>query len=220
MNIFLIEDNIDLNKNIATTLKLLGHTVSTYTDGKIALKNISQQQDLYIIDIMIPNINGLLLLKKIKEVCKDTPCFIMSGDTKTETITSAYEIGADDFLKKPFDLEELEAKIRKMAKSKDNIVCLSENCKYDLTKQILYRDGKPVDFTRKESRLLNILIKSIGHTVATKDIETYVWGPGYTKGHTRQLVSKIRKKLPCDIIKNHAGNGYKIEKCNKMNLQS
>lgn len=212
MNIFLIEDNVDLNRNIEVALTALGHNISAFTDGQQALNNISKEFDLYIIDIMIPHVNGLLLLKTIKKLNSEIPCFIISGDTEIDTIINAYEIGADDFIKKPFDLQELEAKIRRISKYIDSLIQLTKSCYYDLDKKVLFVDNEAVELTNKENNLLYLLVKNIGTTVPTIEIENFVWGESLHNGHTRQLVSKLRKKLPCDIIKNHAGNGYKINK--------
>jgi len=211
MQIFVVEDNKDLNDTIVAILELKGHKCLTFTDGQNALDNISKIFDIYLIDITLPNINGLVLVEKIKESYPDTPCFIISGDNNIETIAKAYDIGVDDYIKKPFDVRELLIKIEKVADKNKNIVQLTEECFYDLYKKSLVYKNVELSLTSKENILLYLFVKNINYTVSKEAIEFYVWGENIGNGYVRQLVNKLRKVLPCDIIKNHVGKGYRIE---------
>ena len=212
MNIFLVEDDQTLNKIIADNLVALGYKVSTFSDGQKAFENINNTFDIYLIDVNIPNINGLELIRQIKLLNMNSKIFIISGDTNIETIVKAYDLGCDDYIKKPFDIREIAAKINHTLSQSSQIIRLCDECTYDPTTSHIYHNNKEILLTNKETLLLDILIKNIGKTVSNEEIEPYVWGEIVGNGYIRQLISKLRKSLPCHIILNHASNGYRVEK--------
>ncbi len=216
MNIFLVEDDNTLNELITKNLEALGYSIITFTDGQKAFDAIYKQFDIYLIDINLPSVNGLELIKQIKLSHTNAKIFIMSGDTNIETILEAYTLGCDDYIKKPFDIREIIAKINNSLINTPNIVVLSLNCIYDINNKVVLYKNHELQITNKETLLLDILIKNIGKTVNNYMIENYVWGDEVGNGYVRQLVSKLRKSLPCDLIKNHSSNGYKIEKFNNV----
>jgi DNA-binding response OmpR family regulator len=213
MKIFLVEDNEELNGFITDTLEKLNYSVKSCRDGANAFKVVEDFFDLYIIDINLPNVNGLELVKKIRSVNIDAKIFIISGDDNIDTILKAYDLGCNDYIKKPFDLREVIAKINIMFKDKlEKKLKLTNECYYDTDDKVISFDGKSITLTPKEASLLNILIENFGKSVSNKDIEMAVWGKTSQNSHVRQLVSKLKKTLPCgsDIIQNHSSNGYKI----------
>lgn len=115
MNILLIEDDITLNDTIAEYLKFKGDDIESLEDGDKAIEIIdSKVFDLYIIDINIPNINGLDLLKYICQKDTKTPIIIITASLELENFKTAYKSGCDDYIKKPFYLEELDIRINKL----------------------------------------------------------------------------------------------------------
>jgi DNA-binding response OmpR family regulator len=213
MKIFLVEDNEELNGFMTETLRNIGYNVVSCKDGANAFKLVEDIFDLYIIDINLPNINGLELVKKIKSLKGNLKIFIISGDDNIETILKAYDLGCDDYIKKPFDLREIVAKINIVFKDKlTNQVKLTDDCYYDIKKRVVNYKEKNVTLTKKESALLNVLVKNIGKSVTNEEIELAVWGKNFENSHVRQLVSKLKKVLPCkDIIQNHSSLGYRID---------
>lgn len=212
MKVFLVEDDQILNEAVSSALEGLGFEVDSYLDGQSAFDNISNKYQVFLIDINLPHINGLELVKRVKKYNNDAKVFILSADINIDTITQAYDIGVDDYLKKPFDVRELLAKLDIVKKEDGQKIKLYKNCEYDLEKQVFYYNSKDIKLTKKESALLHILVSNIGQTVENDKIERYVWEEDMGSGYVRQLVAKLRKKLPYDIIQNHAGNGYRIEK--------
>ena len=212
MKIFLVEDDHELNKSITSTFNALGYKVATYMDGKEAFDNINMDYDIFLIDINLPNINGLELVKQIKKINIDAKIFIMSADINIDTIVYAYDLGCDDYIKKPFDIREIHAKINAAYSKSSQTIHLSDYCTYNpIKKELVYKD-ESIRITNKESLLLDVLAKNIGKVVTAEHIEHRVWGELAGNTHVRQLVSKLRKSIPCDIIKNHVANGYLIEK--------
>jgi len=213
MRIFLVEDDKILNDIIVSSLKGIECKVSSFNDGIEALDNIHSGFDLYLIDINLPNVNGFEILKKIKQCKPDANIFIMSGDVDINTILNAYNTGCNDFIKKPFDVREIVAKIQNSVKEDEDEVALAHNGKYIRSEKTIQFGSKPViKLTKKEMALLDILIKYRGKSANNEAIEEYVWKQKDSdKGYVRQLVSKIKTKLPYkDLIENHNSTGYKI----------
>jgi len=211
MKIFLVEDDELLNDIIVTTLEGINYEVSSFNDGKKALDNIHAGYDLYLLDINLPHVNGLELLKKIKSVNSEANIFILSADIDIKTVLSAYNTGCNDFIKKPFDIREVVAKIKNSLKEEPVEVPLVHNGMYYKNEKIITFGSKTVKLTKKEVLLMDILIKYRGKNVNNAQIEAYVWGENNLGGYVRQLVSKIRSKLPYkDVIENHTSSGYKI----------
>lgn len=121
MKIFLLEDDYSLNEAITEIIELESYIVDCFYDGEIAFNSISNEYDLYILDINIPNINGLDILEKIKEININSKVIIISANINIELIKEAYLLGCDDYLKKPFDTEELILKINRYANKPKNI---------------------------------------------------------------------------------------------------
>lgn len=213
MRIFLVEDNEELNGFMTETLQNIGYNVVSCKDGANAFKLVEDIFDLYIIDINLPNINGLELVKKVKSLKENLKIFIISGDDNIETILKAYDLGCDDYIKKPFDLREIVAKIQIIFKDKlTDQVKLTDDCYYDFKKRVIYYKDKNVALTKKEAALLNVLVENMGKSVSNEEIEMAVWGKTFENSHVRQLVSKLKKALPCkDIIQNHSSLGYRID---------
>ena len=113
MKIFLLEDDYSLNESIKEIIELENHTIDNFYDGEVAFNNFSNDYDLFILDINVPNIKGLELLKIIKNTNFRTKVIIISANININLIKEAYDLGCDDYLKKPFDLEELVLKINR-----------------------------------------------------------------------------------------------------------
>lgn len=212
MKIFLVEDDENLNQAINRTFSNLGFEVTSFDDGKDAFTNISSQYDLFIIDVNLPNVNGIELLKKIKIVNKDANVFVISAQNDIEVIIKAYNFGCTDFIKKPFDIREILLKIEYTLTPMPTIVKF-KNCsssQYNLKENIFTYKKNDIKITQKESKLLEVLIKNANKAVSNEEIAEFVWNKKDNPGHVRQLVAKLRKKLPCDIIESHTLNGYRV----------
>ncbi len=135
MNILLIEDDLTLNELITDYLKLNGNSVVSLEDGMNAIDTINKTNfDLYIIDINIPHINGLEIVKYIRQKDISTPIIMITASMELENFKTAYKNGCDDYIKKPFYLEELEIRIDKLLSKKSNgnsLIKISDTITYD-----------------------------------------------------------------------------------------
>jgi DNA-binding response OmpR family regulator len=212
MKIILIEDDIYLNTLICDVLMSQGYEVDAFADGLKALKAIGKDYDLYIVDLSLPNVGGFEISKKIKEVSGTAPIIVISAEDNIDIILQAYDLGCQDYIKKPFHVKELLAKVSLILQTKPlSQIKLTKNCSYDTKSKLLVVDGAVVPLTQKETMMLHLLVMNMGMTVSNEEAEKYIWGDHLGNGYVRQLISKLRKKIGCVQIFNHSGNGYRLE---------
>jgi len=215
MRVLLVEDDIPLNTTITNFLNSLDYKVVSIFDGNTAIDNIDNTDfNLYIIDINIPNINGLDIVKYIRQKDINSPIIIITASLELENFKIAFENGCSEYIKKPFYLEELEIRINNLLESKENIITISDKIMYDMEYEELQVDNKTILLRKKERKLLTILLKNLNHTVQTDIINSYVWENEIRENYPlRQLVNELRKKL--DLTKNYIvsdiGIGYRFE---------
>lgn len=214
MKILLVEDDIQLNTTISNFLKLKDFEVISLCDGDKAIDLIDEIKfDLFIIDINIPNVNGLELVQYIRNKSILSPVIIITASLELENFKKAFENGCNEYIKKPFYLEELEIRIDNLLKKEEQIIEITENMSYDIEYEELIKDEEVVKLRKKERRLLTILLQNMNKVVSTEAIENYVWENEVREVYPlRQLLSEIRKKVDDkEFIKSAKGLGYKIE---------
>jgi DNA-binding response OmpR family regulator len=218
MNILLIEDDITLNSTITDYLKFNGNEIVSLEDGDKAIDIIDKTNfDLYIIDINIPNINGLDILKYIRQKETLSPIIIITASMELENFKIAYQNGCDEYIKKPFYLEELEIRIDKLLSKKsekNSIVKISYNITFDMEYEELVIDGSQKRLRKKEKRLLSLLLQNINKTVSNEIIENYVWENEIKESYPiRQLINDLRKEFDNgeNFIFSDRGLGYRFE---------
>jgi len=209
-SVLLVEDDLQLAKIVKKILESKDFIVTMVTDGAEALEYIKNRDyDFYLIDINIPNVNGLELVKYIKELNKEGKIIMITASVEEYNFKKAYEYGCDDYIKKPFHLTELEVRInRLMNKSEIEF----DEYKFDFNSQDLYKNKELINLRRKEKKLLYLLLKNKNHTVDNQKIIDFVWSDSKTKNPSvRQLVNELRKKFEKDYIKTVVGVGYRFE---------
>ncbi len=210
MKLMLVEDEYLLNKTIKTYLKSRGFEVESFLDGLAAIDSIGFGYDLFIIDIDIPQVNGIDILERIRTLYPTVPVIMISATINMGMITKAYTKGCSDYLKKPFDIKELELKIMAFTRSVGKEVELGPDLYYNKQAHQLRYKHELIVLTSKEHVLLHLLLDNCGRIVLHEQIETAVWGSNTDSAHLRQLVNRLRKKLPVDVIENRIGEGYMI----------
>lgn len=210
MRILVLEDNDSLAEIISEVLIQKGYMVDLFKDGLDVLDNILNGYDCFILDINVPNIDGLSILKEIRDYSLDTPVIIISSHIELENIKSAYIKGCNDFLKKPFYIDELIIKIDLLCQRK-NIFTFSDGYYFDNNQELLFdKNSKEIDLTKKERLFLVLLLKNNNQSTTIENIQEYVWqGEATSIMSVRSLVKRLRQKLPQDTIitKN---NAYRI----------
>ena len=214
MKVLIIEDDVQLNIAIGEFCKLKSFESVSIKDGLLALEQIDNGHfDLYIIDINIPRINGLDLLKHIRKTDLDTPIIIITASLEIQNFSTAFENGCSEYIKKPFHLKELDVRINNLlALNKPVIITLNDELTYELNKEEFTYQNKPVRLRYKEKRFCAILMKHINMVVSNEMIHDYVWEGEIKETYPlRQLLVELRKKLPSDIIQTKIREGYIIE---------
>ena len=214
--ILLLEDDLILQEIIEEYLVENGYTVDSFFNGEEALdKILSSSYDMLLLDVNVPEINGFEIVEYIKkELKKTTPVIFITSLTEAKNLEKAFDIGANDYLKKPFDLDELKIRIEhhlsKFVKS-DSVEI--GDIIFSPKKQILIVDGKEVKLKSKESLILQFLLEQNGDIVSVDDIIFNIWGENDipTYATIRTYIKNLRKALGSDIIENVKGDGYRIK---------
>lgn len=216
MKILLLEDDFSLNKVITTYLRSQGFFVNAFTNGDEAVKQLLQAQyDLCILDVNVPHIDGHDVLEFIRKENITTPVIMMSAMTDMQTITKSYDNGCDDYLKKPFEIEELMLRIRYALKhtmpDTEHLVSLNYGYFFDAKAMVLLKNDKSIDLSAKEQLMLALFVSNLGKTVTTQMLRDYVWnGEEIEAVSMRSIVHKLKAKLKSGMIINLRGIGYKL----------
>lgn len=217
MKVLLLEDDGILNEILEEFLESIGYKVSSFYDGQEALENIYDKNfDLLILDINVPLINGFELCKNLKENSFDIPTILITASKTPDDIKLGFNSGADDYIKKPFSLEELEARIDNLKRLKNinNIekVYINEKISYDPSLKELKKDGKSFFLSKTESKVLEYFISNKDKVISIEEISLNNWS--YTdmplETTIRTYIKNLRKILGKESIINHKGFGYKL----------
>ncbi len=213
VKILLLEDNKRLNETIVKRLEIKGFEVHSFVDGEEAYNAIDNGYICFILDINVPSLDGTELLKRIREYNMDTPVIIISSTVELDVIKNSYSYGCNDYLKKPFFIDELEIKIEKLCHFDKDIIEITKNYKFNFKDSLLEIDGKSEHLSRKERLLLNLLLAQRGKVVSFDTIQAIVWEGNYASiDSIRSLVRRVRKKIPIDCIETAVDVGYFLKK--------
>ena len=218
MKILLLEDELMLRSSIEEYLEALGHRVIAFGNGEEAYEAIKKEAfDLLLLDINIPKMSGLSLLKALNEIEHAFPTIFISANVDIDDISQAFELGASDYLKKPFHLKELGLRIDKIKKESaiKNLKHIILNSKYVFSKeeQMLFYNNNVQVLTKKQLQIVTLLSENMGVVVDFEKFRTYVWNDEpIDNASIRAEISRFRKLLKEDFIINLKGVGYKIEK--------
>ena len=217
----LVEDEKDLNNIITKHLKKNNFSVDSVFNGEEALEYLEYgAYDLIILDIMLPKVNGYEVIKKLRENKNETAVLMLTARDSIEDKIKGLDLGADDYLIKPFDFGELLARIRALVRRKygntSNTMEIDDLC-IDIAKKTVVRGGKNIELTGKEYEVLEYLIQNKGHVLSRDKIRDSVWDYGY-EGESNiidVLIKNIRKKIDIGdskpIIHTKRGLGYVLK---------
>lgn len=218
MRILVIEDEEILLNDLCKGLKIKGYAVDQAEDGKKGYQMaIDEEYDLIILDLNFPEMDGLELLSKLRKEKNQIKVLILSANHQLETKLSGFELGASDYLTKPFHFEELEARIRillnrqfiqQTTKLKYHELCM------DTLKRTVTVKGQDVHLTAKELAILEYFLLHEGSLITQQDIIEHVWDgdsdpfSNSIRVHLSALRKKMKKTLGYDPIKTKIGEGY------------
>jgi DNA-binding response OmpR family regulator len=215
MEILLVEDNEILVKGLIYSLEQNNkfkviHKINIRETQNHLLSNLP---DLIILDIALPDGNGFDLYKnEIKN--KNIPTIFLTAKDDEDDIVKGLELGADDYITKPFSTRELIARINKIFLKKNTIIKVKD-IEFNIDKMVVYKNSKEINLTSLELKILNLLFCNLNKTIKRDDIIEKIWewtGNDINDNTVTVYLKRIREKLGTDIIKTVKGVGYLIEK--------
>ncbi|MGM9632976.1 MAG: response regulator transcription factor [Alloprevotella sp.] len=222
MKVLLCEDDENLGMLLREYLQAKGYDTELYGDGEAGYKAFMKEKfDICVFDVMMPRKDGFTLAKEIRQTNQDVPIIFLTAKTLKEDILEGFKIGADDYLTKPFSMEELtfrmEAILRRVKgkKTRDRTLYRIGSFTFDTQKQILSREGESVKLTTKESELLGLLCAHANEILQRDYALKTIWiDDNYFNARSMDVyITKLRKHLKADenveIINIH-GKGYKL----------
>ena len=218
MRLLLVEDDELLGKAVKAGLKQGGYTVDWLSDGESALQALATDEfDVMVLDIGLPGLSGLDVLQRLRKEQNDIPVMILTAYDAVSDRVSGLDAGADDYLIKPFDLDEMLARLRAITRRKGGRIeseMTIGNVSLDTAAHRLSVDGKDVSISNKEYQLLEYLMNQAGKVVQRSRLETilYGWDGNIESNSLEVYIHNLRKKLGTDCIKTVRGVGYRFER--------
>jgi DNA-binding response OmpR family regulator len=217
VKILILEDNERLINVMKMALEKESYKVDTFIDGDEALAVLDNGYNCFILDINVPNIDGISLLELLRINHKDTPVIIISSNHDLEKVQKSYELGCDDYIKKPFYILELVQKVKKLCVIQRRFLKFDEVYEFDFINHILYKDKEEIELTKKEILFLELFSKNLHHVASYEEISEYVWeGDDTNLTNIRAMIKRLRKKIPNDSIVITKGMGYSLNKNVKL----
>ncbi|MES2257643.1 MAG: response regulator transcription factor [Pseudomonadota bacterium] len=201
MRILLVEDSADVAEAIVASLTRSGHTVDWEAHGgRAAARVCDANYDLLVLDVMLPGVDGFALLKQVRDKALATKILMLTACAEIEERVKALDLGADDYLVKPFDYRELEARIRVLLRrgggDSTNLLVLA-NVGIDRKTRSVTLDGQPLELTRREATLLEILLSRPGRIFGKEELidRLFTIDDSPNANTVEQYIGRLRKKL-------------------------
>ena len=219
MRIVLVEDNEMLLSGIGKTLRDEGHSVDLFTDGAKADLYLQQEgADLAILDVNLPGMDGLSITRNLRSRNQTFPILLLTARSTTEDRVNGLDAGADDYLVKPFAMEELEARVRALSRRAGTLQPSNEsigNLSYERTSRRLFMANEELDIARRERVLFETLLTKQGQFVSKSNLADTLYGVGsdVDLNAVELSVSRLRRAIKGSgvVIRTARGIGYMIE---------
>ncbi|ASA58131.1 response regulator [Vibrio gazogenes] len=218
MRLLLVEDDVLLGQSMVTALNRQGYTVDWLERGAGVVTALKTEQfTAIILDLMLPDIGGFEVLKAVRRAGYSLPIMILTARDEIQDRVKGLDGGADDYLVKPFALEELLARlrvmIRRLSGATDSQVEVGDLV-LSLDRQVVLYQGQALKLTNNEFKLLASLMNQAGRVMSKEQLQQSLhgWDEGSSDNAIEVHIHNLRKKVPGNVIKNIRGVGYIIEK--------
>ena len=218
MRILVVEDERALCETIVRSLRRLAYSVDPCYDGDTAIDLLgSERYDLVLLDLNLPGADGMTVLRTLRQTDRETRVLILSARSEVADKVEGLDAGANDYLAKPFHLEELEARIRSLTLrqfTQNDVVLHCGPLSFDARSRTATAAGQPLALTRKETGILEYLLLHRGRPVSQEELLEHVWDNSVDnfsnsiRVHISALRKKLRAVLGYDPIRNRIGEGY------------
>jgi DNA-binding response OmpR family regulator len=216
MHILLVEDDRMIGESVRIALKQDGHAVDWLQDGNAADVALRHEEfDVVLLDLGLPGKDGLDLLRALRARHKQTPVIILSARDALQERVAGLDAGADDYLVKPFELEELTARMRAVVRRRSGLgepVIEVGDIRFDPTKREVTLAGQPVILSAREYAVLEALMLRPGAILSRAQLEDrlYGWGDAIESNAVSVYIHQLRRKLGAETIRNVRGVGYYV----------
>ena len=220
LRLLIVEDEKELCDTIAKSLYAAGYEVDTCYDGDEALDYVlTEEYDLIVLDLNLPGRDGMDILRELRQDNEETKVIILSARSQIADKVEGLDAGANDYMEKPFHLQELEARIRSLTRRKfvqEDVCVRCGAIRFDTKKREAYAKDALLSLTRKESGILEYLLLNQGRPISQEELIEHVWDAsvdsfsGSVRVHMSSLRKKLKSVLGYDPIINKVGEGYKI----------
>ena len=221
MHILVVEDERALCETIVRSLRRLAYSVDFCYDGNKAIELLGvERYDLVLLDLNLPGADGMTVLRTLRQTDRDTKVLILSARSEVTDKVEGLDAGANDYLAKPFHLEELEARIRSLTRrqfTQNDVVLICGELSFDTKTRIAAAGGQELSLTRKEIGILEYLLLNQGRPVSQEELIDHVWDNSVDtfsnsiRVHISALRKKLRAALGFDPVRNRIGEGYVME---------
>jgi Response regulators consisting of a CheY-like receiver domain and a winged-helix DNA-binding domain len=213
MKVLLVEDDRLLGESLTEYLQSEGFITDWVYDPREVMDLLEvSRYDVIVLDLMMPHIGGEELINAIREKDKETPILVLTAKQRLEDKRTCFELGADDYLTKPFEMEELILRLKALYRRKNpqDVVVIDE-VEVCFSKEMVKVKGKPISLSKKDWLVLKLLVENRGRFVSQEEILNYVWGDEPVgEDVVRARIKNLRKLLPEGFIKTMKGRGYRV----------
>ena len=217
--ILLLEDDLQLSDTVKQFLELQGYVVYTAYDG-FGAEDLAYEKhlDLMLLDVKVPNISGFEFLKKIREKGENMPAIFITSLNSVEDVEKGFEIGCDDYIRKPFALKELLVRIESLLKrsfgTHEEKIKIDKNLLFDIKDMSLLKDGEKVSLKTKELKLLALFLQNPNELLDYKRINQALWDfdEEPNNGSLRTYIKIIRSTIGKEKIETVKNIGYRFVK--------
>ncbi|NYE36226.1 two-component system KDP operon response regulator KdpE [Nocardioides cavernae] len=219
--VLVVDDDPAMRRTLSINLRARDYEVETAGDGRSALQVVDERMpDVVLLDLGLPDLDGIAVLTQLRSFTQ-VPVIVVSARTESDDKVEALDLGADDFITKPFSIEELLARVRatsrRAGREEPDLVVEVDGLRLDVTDSRATRDGVEVHLTPIEWKLVEVLARRRGRLVRQAELLTAVWGPAYDTqtNYLRVHLASIRRKLEADpahpvLFVTEPGMGYRF----------
>lgn len=212
--VLFLEDDLLFGETLVDLLEEEGYEVTHVPNGQVALDTIFEDKfDIYLLDINVPLIDGVTLLDELRQADDNTPAIFLTSHKDKDMLKRSFQSGADDYLTKPFDNDELLFRLQALLRrsKKESKECISLLCHDEIHKRFFY-DEEELELSKKEYDLLCVLVLHVNHPVPKELIMEELWSSSESgsEGAIRVYINRLKHLLPQIKIENVRGFGYKL----------
>jgi DNA-binding response OmpR family regulator len=218
MRVLLVEDDYQVGETLLSTLRMENYAVDWVRDGAEVLPMLEAgEYEMMVLDLGLPNMSGIEILKKVRSQDNPTPILLLTARDSVQDKVMGFDLGADDYLTKPFDMDELLARIRSLVRrsaGRTNPMLCVGDVEFDPKENMVRKGGEIVSLSAKEMAVLEALMSRAGRFVSKSRLQEslYAWEDEIGSNTIEVYISRLRKFLGKDLIETLRGVGYRVPK--------